>query len=335
MRKINFSNIWDKINDESRQSPNSLIARKIPSISKESVFIASDFNNNIRCLFIDLSSVKYLNTGKLPLFKGLEINEMELTIGDCKQRRFLRISQTIPNTENIFELFISDICKDIIDLQTFSLLEKTIFRSLSEWKLFFERYPTEFLSISSQMGLYGELTFLEKILFPRYPFYESIQYWTGAKRTNHDFQFNNIAVEIKTTASKEHTKIHISSERQLDKTGLNKLFLILYHINTHENDTETSLSSTVSRIRSLLSDDLIALDAFNTQLIRCGYYDDFSKLYTLGFSSSKCNIFEVCEDFPSITTQTIPNGIGDLKYTIMVSACVHFEISESDFVKYI
>ena len=226
MKKIDYTEIWKEINEESRNNPNSLIARKIPAESNEAVFIATDFNKNIRCLYIDLSSGIYINQSRLPLFRGLDIVEVNSSIGDYYNCRFLKISQTIPETENIFELFVSDICNDIVNLVSFSSLELTLISSLNEWKVFFEKYTEELLPLSVQQGLFGELSFLESYILKKFTAYETMCYWTGAKRTNHDFQLHETAVEVKTSAGKQHKKIQINSEKQLDTTGLKKLFTV-------------------------------------------------------------------------------------------------------------
>ncbi|RGN38139.1 PD-(D/E)XK motif protein [Bacteroides oleiciplenus] len=334
MKKINYPEIWKDINEESRNNPDSLIARKIPSVSHNSVFIATEFGRKIRCLYIDLSnSGIYINQSKLPLFRGLDIQEVIISIGECYNHRFLRISQLIPDTDDIFELFISDICNDIINIESFRALEPALSRSLNEWKVFFEKYSTEILPLSSQQGLFGELSFLENFLLKKYSGYEALLFWTGAKRTNHDFQLNKIAFEIKTSAGKQHKRIFINSEKQLDKTGLEKLFLVLYNLNIHENCQEQSLPIKIESIRNMISEDPAALGLFEAQLSRCGYNKETVSLYNTGFSISGIKIYRVECGFPCITGDMLPEGIGDIKYSVMISACQKFEINESELNK--
>ena len=336
MKKIDYSEIWKEINEESRNNPDSLIARKIPSESSEAVFIATDFNKNIRCLYIDLSSGIYINQGKLPLFRGLDLVEVKSSIGDCHNHRFLKIAQIIPETDNIFELFVSDICNDIVNLISFSSLESALSRSLNEWKIFFEKYSDEILSISVQEGLFGELCFLEDYLLKKYPAYESMIFWTGAKRTNHDFQlYNNTAIEVKTSAGKQHKKIYISSEKQLDRTGLDNLFLVFYCLNIHDNAPDKSLPAKIVSVRNQLSADHVALSIFEAQLTRLGYNKDAAQMYTTGFSITQLKMYKITDGFPAITPPVLPDGVGDLKYSVMVSACNNFEINKSEMIKLI
>ena len=335
MKKIDYTEIWREINEESRNNPDSLIARKIPAESSEAVFIATDINKNVRCLYILLSPGIYININRLPLFRGLDIAEVNSSIGEYSDCRFLRISQIIPATEDIFELFVSDICNDIINLASFSSLEASLVSSLYEWKIFFEKYTEELLPLSAQQGLFGELLFLENYILDKYDPYDAMLFWTGARRTNHDFQINGTAVEVKTSAGKQHRKIQINSERQLDSTGLEKLFLTLYCLNVHDNDPEKSIASKIEDIRNRISTDPIASSIFEAQLTRSGYNKAAAHLYTSGFSISKIRIYQVAEGFPAITADILPEGVGDVKYSVMISSCGEFEINESDMIKYI
>lgn len=335
MKKINFPAIWKEINEESRNNPDSLIARKIPSASNEPVFIATDFGKNIRCLYIDLSSGYHRDFHRLPLFRGLDIVVVNSSIGDCTDHRFLKISHTIPQTENIFELFVSDICSEVVNLVSFSSLQSTLIRTLNEWKIFFEKYTDEILSIPSQQGLYGELLFLEEFVLNKYTPYDAMLYWTGARHTNHDFQIHETAVEVKTSTAKQHKKIHISSEKQLDNTGLDKLILVLYCMNIHENAPGSSLPAKIESVRNLLSDDPVAVSIFETQLIRCGYNPAKAELYTSGFSVTQLKLYEVREGFPRITSAMLPEGTGDVKYSVMASACTNYEINTNEINTYI
>ncbi len=336
MRTNNYGQIWEEINHESKNNPDSgLIARKILSKSGQPVFLASDFGSGIRYLYIRIIFSPFINTERFPIFKGMEIVQVNTSIADCRNQDFLRISQVIPSTENIFELFISDICENIINLDDFQSLESTLFIILNQWKKFFEKNEQEILSLQAQQGLFGELAFFENYMLSNYSPYEAVAFWTGPQRANHDFQIENTAFEIKTTASKQHRKIYINSEKQLDGTGLKKLFLIVYSLNIHENSQERSLPTQINRIRTQIMNDSIALYRFEIQIAKSGYDKNWENLYKTGFSISNVSFYDVVEGFPCITQQGLVEGIGDIKYSIMVSACTQYRIEEQQFTKYV
>lgn len=332
---IDYHNIWESINNESRSNPlQPQIARRIPSKGLFPVFLATDFKKGIRLLYIKLDSNHDIITDNLPRFRGLEISITFTSIGGFSNSEFIKFTQSIPNTDNIFELVISDLCDKIIRLQSRINLFATLTRVLNEWKIFFEKQQNEVLSVAAQKGLIGELHFLRDYLFHKYPFAESLFYWTGSDRTNHDFQIMNDAVEIKTTSGKQHKKFTVSSERQLDTTGLEHLYLSLFALNLHSNMPDRTLPAFIREIYTQIQDDPIATFQFQIKLAKYGYNEALAEKYTVGFSVFEIKFFEVVEGFPRLLQRNLPDGVGDLKYSVVVAACTPFEIT-SDILNHI
>jgi Putative PD-(D/E)XK family member, (DUF4420) len=324
---IDYRKIWNSINSESNTtSVKTQIARKIPTKGVFPVFLATDFKKGIRLLYIKLDSDHDIITENLPRFRGLEISLTVTSIGGFQNQEFIKFTQSIPNTENIFESVISDICENVVHLQNKKNLPAALTKVLNEWKVFFEKQQNEILSISSQKGLVGELHFLRDYLFQKYSFTESLFYWTGSDKTNHDFQIRNIAVEVKTTSSKQHKKFVISSERQLDSTGLEHLYLSLFALNLHSNMPGRTLPELIGEIYTQLQEDPFATFQFQIKLAKYGYNEIHAEKYTTGFSLFEMRFFEVVEGFPRLLQGNLPDGVGDLKYSIVVSACTPFEI---------
>lgn len=324
---IDYRKIWNSINSESdTTSVKTQIARKIPSNGVFQVFLATDFKKGIRLLYIKLDSDHDIITENLPRFRGLEISLTVTSIGGLQNQEFIKFTQSIPNTENIFESVISDICENVVHLQNKKNLPAALTKVLNEWKVFFEKQQNEILSISSQKGLVGELHFLRDYLFQKYSFTESLFYWTGSDKTNHDFQIKNIAVEVKTTSSKQHKKFVISSERQLDSTGLEHLYLSLFALNLHSNMPERTLPELIGEIYTQLQEDPFATFQFQIKLAKYGYNEIHAEKYTTGFSLFEMRFFEVVEGFPRLLQGNLPDGVGDLKYSIVVSSCTPYEI---------
>ncbi|MDD3876656.1 MAG: PD-(D/E)XK motif protein [Bacteroidales bacterium] len=324
---IDYHKIWNSINTESQgSSVKTQIARRIPSENVFPVFLATDFKKGVRLLYIKLDSEHNIVTENLPRFRGLEISLSVTSIGQFKNEEFLKFTQSIPNTDNIFELVISDICDKIIQIQNKKNLNGVLTKVVNEWKIFFQKQENEILSIESQKGLVGELHFLIDYLFKKYSFSESLFYWTGSERTNHDFQIMNNAVEVKTTSSKQHKKFTVSSERQLDSTGLEHLYLSLFALNLHTNMPERTLPALIREIYKQIQDDTIAKFQLQLKLAKYGYNEALSEKYTVGFSIFDMKFFEIVEGFPRLLQNNLPNGVGDIKYSVIVSACIPFEI---------
>lgn len=332
---IDYHKIWESINSESKINPvRSQIARRVLSNGLFNVFLATDFRKGIRLLYIKLDADHGIVTDNLPRFRGLDISHTITTLGEFGNSKFLKFTQSIPNTDNIFELVISDMCDKVILLQDKMNLNSVLTKVLNEWKAFFGKQENEILSLPAQKGLVGELHFLRDYLFQKYSFAESFFYWTGSERSTHDFQILNNAVEVKTTSSKQHKKFVISSEKQLDSTGIEHLYLSLFALNLHSNMPDRTLPALIREIRSLIQEDSIACFQFQIKLAKYGYNEIFSNKYTIGFSVFEMKFFEVVQGFPRLLQGNLPNGVGDLKYSVIVAACAPFEI-ETDILNYI
>lgn len=152
--------------------------------------------------------------------------------------------------------------------------------------------------------------------------------WTGATGQPQDFQGIGWAVEVKTCLSGNHHKIQINGERQLDTRGLD--FLVLHQIILEKLSSEgTSLNAMVNNVAERLKDDFPLLTRFRSLLAEAGYFDHQRDLYEEPqYVVRQENSFEVKEEFPRIQPDEIRNGVGDLRYTVSVSDCIQWKISE-------
>lgn len=332
---IDYHKIWNSINTESQGSDvKTQIARRISSKNIFPVFLATDFKKGVRLLYIKLENDHDINTEILPRFRGLEISLTVTSIGQFKNEEFLKFTQSIPKTDSIFESVISDICNSIIQIEDKRNLNAILMKVINEWKTFFEKQENNILPIERQKGLVGELLFLRDYLFNKYSFAESVLYWTGSDKTNHDFQIANNAIEVKTTSSKQHKKFIVSSEKQLDCTGLEHLYISLFALNLHTNMTVRTLPALVREINNQIQDDPIATFHFQIKLTKYGYSEAHSEKYTHSFSIIEVKFYEVVDGFPRLLQRDLPEGVGDLKYSVVVAACTPFEI-KSNFLNFI
>ncbi|WP_195903676.1 PD-(D/E)XK motif protein [Pseudomonas syringae] len=199
------------------------------------------------------------------------------------------------------------------------------------WQAFFEKQGDDGLSEEAQRGLYGELRFLKDHAFASAQNLEkAVLSWTGPRSRQHDFQFGHVAVEIKTSASKQHQKLQIASEQQLDETTVGKLYLYYISVALIESGSDT-LPSLVDDIRDSLSLHTGALSEFNNLLIEAGYIDSQRSSYdSTGYSTRESAVFLVEKDFPRIRENDIRAGVGDVRYSISVAQCRDYQIPVSE-----
>ncbi len=322
---INFKEIWDSINNESKID-NSLAfaAREIPTDSKSKLFLASNFSLNKRFLFVLLEKVP--EKIDFPKIQGMDITIINTSLGFYKEKNFICLKQNIDGVDNIFELVISDIANSIINMSNQKDTISILLNSLESWKLFFEKNKKNSLSLEKQKGLYGELIYLRDYIFKQTELPIAVESWKGPDRAYHDFEFKKNAIEIKTTSGKEHRKFIISSEKQLDKLELDNLYLGLFSLNIHYNEIGQTIVDIINECEKLLTNFSGAKYAFNLKLLKSGYLEEHKLDYNTRFTVSSVDFFEIKDDFPKIIKNNLPLGLGDIKYSVMVSACENFKI---------
>ena len=238
---------------------------------------------------------------------------------DADGRRLLLLEE-VPGEvpPGVFEA----LCQDLIDVLVGAAnAAAAMLERVRAWAAFFETTGGAGLSRSARRGLFGELTFLEQELAPRIGLGAAVLAWTGARRTDQDFQWDGFAAEVKTTTVVAAGRIGISSLRQLDDRGLDGLLLAVVRINEHR-DGGDSLTMLVARIRETLG--VVAasvLARFNDSLLRAGLADDVEARSHVGFAIRGIEHFAVEDGFPRLLPEQLPNGIGAVSYELELSAC--------------
>ena len=209
---------------------------------------------------------------------------------------------------------------------------KTLLNRFEKWKSLFTKIASEGLSSEEQRGLFGELYFIRKFMQRNQNYSALLNTWVGPANEVRDFQMGNWAMEIKTTHGNNHQKIQISSERQLDVTHLEKLYI--YHVSLEKaQESGETLNQIVSSITNLLASDTIALNRFRSKLYEAGYFEQHLLLYdTIGYFIRQDTFYSVEAAFPRIQENELRSGVGDVKYSIILSQCDEFiQTEESVF----
>jgi hypothetical protein len=84
---------------------------------------------------------------------------------------------------------------------------------------------------------------------------------------------------------------------------------------------------------ALIKGNPSALSVFRLKLIEAGYFDQHKKYYEdTGYTIRQKNIYKVTEDFPKITENMIPAGVGDVRYSVVVSVNDKWVIEEEKLI---
>lgn len=207
----------------------------------------------------------------------------------------------------------------------------TIFGRLRRWQQFLLVARTG-LALEQERALWGELHVALMHLLPVLGPAGLVAAWKGPTAAHQDFQFPEGAIEVKTTAAKQPQSIRITSERQLDGTGVNTLILHVVIIDerdvgSSESTPGLSLPALIKRLRGALANEPVALAAFEDRLLEAGYLNTHAQRYEGYRRTVRRELsFHVRSDFPRLTEHKLPEGIGDVSYALSLSACSPFSI---------
>jgi hypothetical protein len=317
--------IWSKLESNNSDVPG-LFKLRYSEESKCDIFLGIKFPEGNRMLIIRVPfdigkefNLKYE-------FRGLKFDK----IYDPDDSKYLLLSLVLIDIQfkEIFDPLVTDVLEAVLTESNIKVILKNFSNRLIKWQYLFERYKQQGLTPEEQRGLYGELYFMRQFLEANPNFTSIISAWIGSDRQIRDYQFGRWGVEVKTTHGNNHQKVHISSERQLDTTNLDNLFLNHLSLEVMQHSGET-LNQIVDSLIEILKSDFNALSVFRNKLIEAGYYDLHRKLYTsIGYLIRQVSFYKVERNFPRIEEKDIRDGVGDVKYSIIISQCNDYQISE-------
>jgi hypothetical protein len=318
--------IWEELDNDT--SVNSgLILRRYSSDILPEIYIALYVPEKLRCVAVYLNLVSEIN---LILLNKLRDIKIELIPDERNALRKILLITLINNQhQDIFSTLCEDLVNTVSSLTEERILVKILLNRFEKWKSLFENVTSSGLSQEEQRGLFGELYFLRKWLNLTNDKRKCIEAWHGPEKKNQDFQFSDWALEVKTSAGNNHQKIRISNERQLDTKNLNHLFLFHLSLEVRTGSGE-SLNALVNSLHDLFTDDAHAAIIFAAKLLEAGYFAQHKDLYdTDGYFIRQENFYRVEREFPRIEEADIRMGVGDVKYSIIVTSCSDYVVNET------
>lgn len=325
MERIN--QIWRQLEENNPAIPG-LLKIRYSETSNCDVYLGIKYPENHRNFIIRVP----FEVGKTFKFKyefrGLKFDK----VYDPDDSKFLLLNLVLVDNQfsDVFDSLISDLLAAIINESDFKVILKNFTNRLTKWQSLFERFKQQGLSAEEQRGLYGELYFLRKFLNADSDFNNIVISWIGPEKQLRDFQSGRWGVEVKTTSGNNHQKIHISSERQLDTTNLENLFLNHISLDTMQQSGET-LNQIVDSVFDFLNSDAVAFNQFRNKLTDAGFFDMHRELYyEIGYFIRQDIFYRVENQFPRIEESDIRHGVGDVKYSIIVTQCNDFTVTENE-----
>lgn len=250
--------------------------------------------------------------------------------GTLVDSKMLLIQLLAPAQRDTFSCLCESLINTVKGMDSEESMIKSVISQLDKWRNLFDKAGSEGLSPAEQQGLYGELGFLKKLISKNvFPASEALDYWVGVDAAQRDFMGDAWAVEVKTTATSNPQEVTINSERQLDETLFDNLYLYHCSVETTKRNGET-LPDRINKLRRSLENEPAALSKFNEKLITAGYFDEDEALYAFrAYKLRDESIYRIEGDFPRIKESDLRGGVGNLTYSVVLSACAAYRQSEA------
>lgn len=290
------------------------------------MLVALEQATRTRAILLPVGKKDMPHRREWPECRGLELSTMAL---NSNQHLCVRLRESA--FADVFSALAEDVAPRVGACSDAKRAASLLMDRMHLWQSFLKSAGSG-LSLEDQKGLWGELYTLRTHMLPGRGTIEAIAGWKGRAAAHQDFQFPDGAVEVKTTAAKQPLGIRITSERQLDDTGVGNLFLHVVVVDEREvpagdDGPGQSLPGLIAGIRQQLSGEAVMLALFNDHLIEAGWLDAMASRYegrrlALRAEHTYC----VAGGFPRIVESGLPNGIGDVGYAISLNACAAFEV---------
>ena len=319
--------IWRELEAEAQNSGNSgWLTRFAKPDHSQPLLVGLEVGPKRRALLLPLPSDNIPPKSDWPQCRGLEIFR-----GSIHGSAFLGVRLNNLGDAEVFSALAEDVAPRVAASASPQQAADALMARLRKWQKFLA-IGLNILSPEAVKALYGELVTMLELLGPAVGLATSVRAWMGPQHAHQDFQFPGSAVEVKTTASKGPQIVRISSERQLDTVGVGPLFL--YVLSLDERTTEAgdnfegeTLPHVIDRVRGAITTSEVAGDLFEDRLLEAGYRSaDADHYHTRRFAIRNSYLFEVTDGFPRVIEADLPSGIGEVMYSLSLSACDPFAV---------
>jgi hypothetical protein len=308
--------LWDILSLEVAQGS----ARAIRSVSTSDIY--ASWNAGHRSKELLIAGVDEPIDGRMPSWNGMAFSQC--SIGAPHHVQYLVLELLDEGLEVPFACFCADVIESLESIRNGDRL-KSVDSVVNIWNQFFLKGQDDIMPENRQRGLYAELWWLRRQLALGAWAEETVSSWMGPSRAFHDFDVCGHVVEVKSTTRKEPRKVSISNELQLSNRGLESLHLFVLTLNKQQ--IGESLPEMVDKLRQYLDSAPLARTHLDRKLVLTGYRDDHVERYTSCYWPRHEELFLVNDSFPRIVN--IAEGLGDLKYSLQISACKPFEVALS------
>lgn len=199
---------------------------------------------------------------------------------------------------------------------------------IGRWETLFARDSDGLLDEACLRGLIAELLFLRDCALPAVGQSAAVHAWRGPLGNDHDFEFPQTAVEVKSVT--ETQIVTISSLEQLDE-GPKPLRLSAFQLERSVSDAAPAFSAAalVVEVRDAVRGDAAASANLEEKLALAGFRDH-QTYSTRWYTLSGVSHFYVIEGFPRVRRADVVPGVVDVRYGVDLRQCTNYALPTLD-----
>jgi hypothetical protein len=306
-----------------------IVAMRLHAESRFNLFAALDQVTQHRFLLLKSAESRLQPKTALPTGRGFNL-QFVYTPQDPDGANCLRFELTDRTHADVFDVVGNDVLQHVLQASDDATAFAAFIDKITQWQHFLNQLPREGLSEAAQQGLFAELWFMRTRLVPELGAFRAVAAWAGPKALAKDFHLTGLAFEVKGSTAKEHTKFSVSNEIQLDANAVGRL--VLYGLLMERLVAGgMSLVELVTVLRNeLISSDSAAAIRFSDLLLQTGYTDADAAQYTGRFAVRSEKFFDVRDAFPRIVGKDLRQGVGDVRYSILLSECERYALNDAE-----
>ena len=259
----------------------------------------------------------------LPKLRDIEVT---LSPPDQTQSQILAFKLLDSDLRDIFQTLCRDIIAIAARAESESEAVSVALMRTWRWHHLLRGGGRAPLSPEEQKGLIGELLVLERLLLPHMGASDAVTAWRGPLGSPKDFEIGRVAIEVKARRAGATPSVAITSEDQLDESGVDALYLFVVELDEAPEDSVDGLTirDVVDRVREhIFTLDPGAVGAFEALISAAGLRpeDDYSRSRWL---EGQSRVYLVTGEFPRIARSDVRTGVSHVRYTVSLVECEPF-----------
>jgi hypothetical protein len=225
--------------------------------------------------------------------------------------------------EDLFALLCDHLLGKVSACRDAKVALALLVEEIDRWRRFMDRH-TKRLDRAAVIGLIGELAVLER-LANRIGKGPALAGWRAPSGSIRDFELADMTVEAKAYSPSHGGLVHINNPLQLEPEAGKELLLACQEVASAEASGER-LPDHVARVRTMMGTDPGILGDFDRLLADSGYLAVHDEEYRDGYLLGVMKVFRVAPGFPRIAPESVPLGVQDVRFGLLVSSLGAYEI---------